>query len=176
MSLQICKALTHFDEMMKKWGKKESYCIVGSLALKTLGGFDVIPHDIDVEVLNDPVIEEKFKMLAEAYGSSYYGMSVRNECNRYEDMVAEKRMKRPITWDHKPYIFEIEGVKVNVWMVSSFSNRYVKLLNGINYALPVDVLDRKFAYRRPKDMAFGVRLLSMLVQWLGGDENGKEIH
>ena len=81
-------------------------------------------------------------------------------------MRAERKMKRPVTWAHKPYIFEIRGVKVNVWIVSRFSNRYVELWDGLKYALPMDVLDRKLAYGRPKDVRMGCMLIQNITEMM----------
>lgn len=165
--LNLCKAFSHLDKLMDEWGIRGDYCVVGSLALSTLGGFDVTPHDIDIEVRYCVGADEKFRTLAAAYGSKFH-----EQTSDSYDSYAERRMLRPVTWFHKPYIFELDGVKVNVWMVREFSNRYVQLANGVKYALPVDVLDRKFAYRRPKDIQFGLQLISIITKWIGGSDNG----
>ena len=157
-NLKISIALALFKDLMDANNASEKWCIVGSMALKVLGGVQVEPHDIDVEVLEDSKMETRFRDLALAYGSNNH-----ERRNDEYDMRAERKMKRPVTWKHKPYIFEIRGVKVNVWIVSQFSNRYVELWNGLKYALPMDVLDRKLAYGRPKDVKMGCMLIQDIV-------------
>lgn len=153
-NLKISIALVLFKDLMDANNASDKWCIVGSMALKVLGGVQVEPHDIDVEVLESAGMENAFRNLALAYGSNNHERK-----NDDYDMRAERKMKRKVTWKHKPYIFEIRGVKVNVWVVSEFSNRYVRLCNGLNYALPMDVLDRKLAYGRPKDVKLGCMLI-----------------
>ena len=175
MNIEITNAITKFKKLMEANGADDSWCIVGSVALKVLGGIEVTPHDLDVEVLESSEMESIFRNMAIAYGSSFY----ERKPDDY-DAKAEKRMKRPITWKHKPYIFEIRGVRVNVWMVTEFSNRSVQLTNGLRYALPADVLDRKLAYRRPKDIQLGLMLIqdisTMMNRCCGEcDEKKKEV-
>ena len=158
---KIQTALFQFRELMRANQARDKWCVVGSMALLTIGGMQVEPHDLDVEVLENSDMESTFRNMAIAYGSSFY----KNKANSY-DAEAEKRMKRPVTWAHKPYIFEIQGVKINVWIVTEFSNRNVTLDDGIRYALPMDVLDRKLAYRRPKDVEFGARLLRDIAEMM----------
>ena len=157
-NLRISLALALFDELMDTNQASNGWCIVGSMALKVLGGVQIEPHDIDVEVLESTNMENTFRNMAISYDSNNH----ERKCDDY-DMRAERKMKRPVTWKHKPYIFEIKGVKVNVWVVSEFSNRYVKLSNGLKYALPMDVLDRKLAYGRPKDVKLGCMLIQDIV-------------
>lgn len=154
MDIKITNAINKFKQLMEANSADNSWCIVGSIALRVLGGVEVNPHDLDVEVLESSEMESIFRNTAIAYGSSFH----ERKPDGY-DAAAEKRMKRPITWKHKPYIFEIRGVRVNVWMVTEFSNRSVQLANGLRYALPADVLDRKLAYGRPKDIQLGLMLI-----------------
>lgn len=156
--LKISIALGLFKGLMDANQASNGWCIVGSMALRVVGGIAIEPHDIDVEVLESTNMENTFRDMAIAYGSNNH----ERKCDGY-DMRAERVMRRPVTWKHKPYIFEIRGVKVNVWIVSEFSNRYVQLANGLKYALPMDILDRKLAYGRPKDMAFGCMLIQDIV-------------
>lgn len=150
--------------LLEKWGAKGDWCVVGSLALRKLSGIEIEPHDIDIELIQNPKIEEKLKVLAESQNRLFHT----KEVSKY-DTDAEKRMKRPVTWTHKPYIFKLEDTLVNVWIVNKFSNRFVRLDNGILYALPVDILDRKFAYRRPKDIGFGLKLIKGITDMLYDD-------
>ena len=173
-NIEITNAINKFKQLMTANRADGSWCIVGSIALRVLGGIEVTPHDLDVEVLESSEMESTFRNMAIAYGSSFH------ECkpNGY-DAAAEKRMKRPVTWKHKPYIFEIRGVRVNVWMVTEFSNRSVQLTNGLRYALPADVLDRKLAYGRRKDVQLGLMLIQDISTMMNhcegeGDEKKKE--
>ena len=173
-NIKIENAIRKFKGLMEANTACNSWCIVGSVALKVLGGIEVTPHDLDVEVLECSEMESTFRNMAIAYGSSFH----ERKSDGY-DAAAEKRMKRPITWKHKPYIFEIGGVRVNVWMVTEFSNRSVQLSNGLRYALPADVLDRKLAYGRRKDIQLGLMLIqdiSTMMNGYGGecDEKKKE--
>ena len=156
--LKISVALELFKDLMDANQASNEWCIVGSMALRVLGGIAIEPHDIDVEVLENTNMENTFRNMAISYGSNNHERK-----NDDYDMRAERVMRRPVTWKHKPYIFEIRGVKVNVWIVSEFSNRYVQLANGLKYALPMDILDRKLAYGRSKDMAFGCMLIQGIV-------------
>lgn len=174
INIEIKNAIRKFKGLMEANTACNSWCIVGSVALKVLGGIEVTPHDLDVEVLECSEMESTFRNMAIAYGSSFH----ERKSDGY-DAAAEKRMKRPITWKHKPYIFEIGGVRVNVWMVTEFSNRSVQLSNGLRYALPADVLDRKLAYGRRKDIQLGLMLIqdiSTMMNGYGGecDEKKKE--
>ena len=174
INIEIENAIRKFKGLMEANTACNSWCIVGSVALKVLGGIEVTPHDLDVEVLECSEMESTFRNMAIAYGSSFH----ERKSDGY-DAAAEKRMKRPITWKHKPYIFEIGGVRVNVWMVTEFSNRSVQLSNGLRYALPADVLDRKLAYGRRKDIQLGLMLIqdiSTMMNGYGGecDEKKKE--
>lgn len=162
---KIQTALFLFRDLMRANQAQNKWCVVGSMALLTIGGMQVEPHDLDVEVLENSDMEGTFRKMALAYGSHFY----EKKTDRY-DAAAEKRMKRPVTWTHKPYIFEIRGVKINVWIVTKFSNRNVTLDDGIRYALPMDVLDRKLAYRRPKDVEFGARLLREIAEMMTREE------
>lgn len=161
MDVKITVALDGFNDLMKSNQASDKWCIIGSIALRVLGGIEVEPHDIDVEVLEDSNMESIFSNMAVCYGSTNHERS-----NNEYDMRAERRMKRPVTWGHKPFIFEIGGVRVNVWMVTKFSNRYVTLKNDLKFALPMDVLDRKLAYRRPKDMEFGAHLIKEITEMM----------
>lgn len=168
-NLRISTALCLFKDLMDANGAKEKWCIVGSMALKVLGGVQVEPHDIDVEVLESSGMSSIFRGMALAYGSTNH-----ERRNDEYDMRAERKMKRPVTWKHKPYIFEIRGVKVNVWLVSEFSNRYVELWNGLKYALPMDVLDRKLAYGRPKDVKLGCMLIQDIATMMNRYDSTEE--
>lgn len=169
MDIKISLALALFRDLMNANQASEKWCIVGSMALKVLGGIQVEPHDIDVEVLGDSKMEHTFRDLALAYGSNNH----ERKSDSY-DMRAERKMKRPVTWKHKPYIFEIRGVRVNVWVVSEFSNRYVQLANGLKYALPMDVLDRKLAYGRPKDVKLGCMLIQDIATMMNRYDSTEE--
>ena len=168
-NLKISMSLALFKDLMDANQASEKWCIVGSMALKVLGGIQVEPHDIDVEVLESSGMSRIFRSMALAYGSNNHERN-----NDEYDMKAERKMKRPVTWKHKPYIFEIRGVKVNVWLVSEFSNRYVELWNGLKYALPMDVLDRKLAYGRPKDVKLGCMLIQDIVTMMNRYEEDKK--
>ena len=168
-NLKISLALALFKDLMDANQASEKWCIVGSMALKVLGGIQIEPHDIDVEVLESSGMSCMFRAMALAYGSNNH-----ERRNDEYDMRAERKMKRPVTWKHKPYIFEIRGVKVNVWLVSEFSNRYVELWNGLKYALPMDVLDRKLAYGRPKDVKLGCMLIQDIVTMMNRYDETEE--
>lgn len=171
-NIEITNAVNKFKQLMEANTAGDRWCIVGSVALKVLGGIEVTPHDLDVEVLESSEMESTFRNMAIAYGSSFH----ERKSDGY-DAAAEKRMKRPITWKHKPYIFEIGGVRVNVWMVTEFSNRSVQLANGLRYALPADVLDRKLAYGRRKDIQLGLMLIqdiSTMMNGYGGESDEKK--
>ena len=85
------------------------FAVVGSSALLVCG-FPLNRNvgDIDVEVICSHKREQVFKALADAYGNNFY--EVREE---YPEVAGST---------HKPYIFEIAGVKVNVWCVKEFTH------------------------------------------------------
>lgn len=112
------------------------YKIVGSLALQVCGiSMGREPEDIDIEVVCEQSQEQIFRALAEQYGSNFHDSKEYNisDC------------------EHKPYIFQFGGTKINVWCLRKFtSDNYVQL-DGIKYGTVMDVLSKKMAYRRTKD-------------------------
>lgn len=124
------------------------YKIVGSLALQVCGiSMGREPEDIDIEVVCEQSQEQIFKALAEQYGSNFHDSKEYNisDC------------------EHKPYIFEFGGTKINVWCLRKFtSNNYVQH-NGIKYGTVMDVLSKKMAYRRTKDYKDLLNIISGLT-------------
>lgn len=118
-----------------------SFLVVGSLALQE-SGFDVIPHDIDIEAICTEEQEKILSILSASCGNNYYEDSYRDE--------AERKMEN-VTWKHKPFIFKWRETLINVWAVDRFSHPYFLNEEGIKIAKPVSVLKKKMAYGREKD-------------------------
>ena len=103
---KMIRALKAVKTFLEK--RQMDFKVVGSIALKVCGmPLQREPQDIDVEVIATPQQEEIFKALADQYGSDYYDKKEYNlpGCN------------------HKPYIFMMAGVKVNVWCFSEYPDK-----------------------------------------------------
>lgn len=134
------------------------FMVVGSLALNNIG-FEVSPHDIDIEVVCDKKQEKIFKILSESQNKYFHDVYSKKS-------DAESRMEN-VTWTHKPYIFKWKGVEINVWIVTEFSHKdyyYNKIFDKmIKFASPISVLKKKMAYKRNKDFLFMNDLVKKLL-------------
>ena len=72
MNIKITTAINKFKQLMEANLADDRWCIVGSVALRVLGGVEVNPHDLDVEVLESSEMESTFRNMAIAYGSSFH--------------------------------------------------------------------------------------------------------
>lgn len=136
---------------------KIQFLVTGSFALKEIG-FDVNPHDIDIEAICNEEQENILSVLSASCGNDYYDETYKDD--------AEGRMEN-VTWKHKPFIFQWNGISINVWVVDKFSHPYFLNEEGIRFAKPMSILEKKIAYRRNKDY----RTLNDIVQQLLKIEN-----
>ena len=90
------------------------------------------------------------KALADAYGNNFY--EAREE---YPEVAGST---------HKPYIFEIAGVKVNVWCVKEFTHSMPVEARGIRFPTLMSTLCRKMAYKRKKDSRDALSFASTLIE------------
>jgi hypothetical protein len=127
------------------------FAVVGSSALLVCG-FPLNRNvgDIDVEVICSHKREQVFKALADAYGNNFY--EAREE---YPEVAGST---------HKPYIFEIAGVKVNVWCVKEFTHSMLVEARGIRFSTLMSTLCRKMAYKRKKDSRDALSFASTLIE------------
>lgn len=159
--LKEIKAQHHVEDALKKIEKVASFLcsnnfndfiVVGSSALLVCG-FPLKRNvgDIDIEVLCSEEQEQVFKALADAYGNNFY---------KVQEDYPEKT-----GFDHKPYIFEIAGVEVNVWCVRKFTHSMLVEVRGIRFSTLMSTLSKKMAYKRKKDsqdvLSFAVTLIEM---------------
>lgn len=159
--MNCCKTvLIKFLKSIQNPQNPVDVCIVGSMALCQLGLDNVVPHDIDIEMVCDDAMEAKLKLLAESQGNHFHSSNV----DSYP-FGAEKRMKN-VTWKHKPYVFKWDNVLINVWAVSAISHRYIQDSEGIKWAVISSVLNKKCAYRRRKDYEFINKTMEWLMSFL----------
>lgn len=138
----IKQDLLRFAEFLKKRGIK--FRCVGSIALQVCGlnlGRD--PEDIDVEVECSEEQEKLFKDLAEAYGSTFHNVDYGP--------------------DRKPFIFKFGETIINVWTYRRINDNSV-YRNGVAFAPINDVLKKKLAYKRKKDFADLLYVISNLSE------------
>lgn len=131
----------------------EDILFVGSSALLACGfPLNRKPKDIDVEIICSEEEEKTFRALAEAYGNDFYKI--------VEDY--------PVTdgFSHKPYIFEIENIMVNVWCVKSYTHPHYVSYEGINFAPVCSILEKKFRYGREKDNLDGLSFIQTFLNLL----------
>lgn len=94
--------------------------------------------------------EQVFKALADAYGNNFY-----ESREEYPEVAGST---------HKPYIFEIAGVKVNVWCVKEFTHSMLVEARGIRFSTLMSTLCRKMAYKRKKDSRDTLSFASTLIE------------
>lgn len=132
---------------------KIPFVVVGSLALQE-SGFDVNPHDIDIEAICNEREEKILDALAKSSGSNFHE-SYNGE--------AEKKMEK-VTWSHKPYMFKWGSTVINVWVVTEFSHEFFVNKDGMKIAKPISVLKKKMAYRRSKDYQTLNKIIQQIVK------------
>lgn len=124
---QIKIDLDRFSKFLSDRGM--DFIVVGSLALE-VQGFELRnqPGDIDVEVIATEYQALLFKAISESQNlrSDYPGSETR------------------------PWIFKFGESKINVWVVSEFSHKFI-YLDYVKYATAGSVLKVKMSYKRPKD-------------------------
>lgn len=132
--------------------------LTGSLALRRHG---MLPkgrgvHDIDVVVRADAETERDICALTRMCGVSTLWK------------VPERRMAG-IT--HKPYIFDKDGVRFNIWVQDPGVEFDTEIVTHEGYKLATvkHILDAKKMLGRPKDMA---DMASVAAEVLGGSRNG----
>lgn len=119
------------------------FAVVGSSALLVCG-FPLNRNvgDIDIEVICSHEREQVFKVLSDAYENNFYEAG----------------------YTHKPYIFEIAGVKVNVWCVKEFTHSMLVEARGIRFSTLMSTLCRKMEYKRKKDSIDALSFASTLIE------------
>lgn len=151
----ILKALFALNLHLKSI--KIPYIVVGSVALKVLG----VPinrelHDIDIEVVCDEKQELVFKKIAEAQGTNLH-------------KVKETNLPG---FEHKPYVFNIFNVQINVW-ISREKFSHPNILQKCNICFPTidSLLKTKAIYHRPKDLNDFLYITEQLLTTVCGKEN-----
>lgn len=152
----VYNTLKDFQEkfLLSRGIEKKNILICGSLAL----ALQDIPiedvHDIDLEIKCSKEQEEIFKLLSDLNQNKFYE---EKEINNYDN----------ITWEHKPYIFKVDQIFFNVWVVKEFSHKKGLILgNGFNIAGVSSVLKRKLSYKRNKDYKYMNYLINQLTELL----------
>lgn len=115
--------------------------ICGSYALKIQGiNTDRVPHDVDVCILPNKRHESIIKGITDSQHNTYY--------KEFEYNIPE--------CTHKPYIFQLGGIDVNIWFMDFktylcfFDEKNIQL-NGCKIQPVNKVLDAKKSYNREKD-------------------------
>lgn len=113
----------------------QQYMLVGSGALLNCG----IPlqrfcNDVDLEVIEDDDNVKLFKMLQDA------------TTQREDEYNSLKRDGKGM-----PFVFTYKGIKVNIWLVKTFSHEQWVWKNNMKIATVYSVMKKKMSYKRVKD-------------------------
>ena len=127
-----------------------NYLIVGSCALLACGYPLNRPiHDIDIEVECSKDEEKIFKALADSYGNNFY-------------LIHEEYPER-VGFEHKPYIFKIGDILVNIWCVRQYTHLTAVHIDKYKFATMMSVLSKKMSYKRSKDIQDGIKFASLIL-------------
>lgn len=135
---EALRRINQVDSFLKK-NNFNDYIVVGSCALLACGyPLNRFVHDIDIEVKCDKEQEKLFKIFSDAYNNNFY--------QRKED-YPEK-----VGFEHKPYIFKVDDISVNVWCVEKFTHSIVVNIGDIKFATLMGVMEKKLSYKRIEDI------------------------
>lgn len=159
---EIIHALTSVDILLQQ--NNIHYIVVGSIALKALGvplNRDV--GDIDIEVICDEEKEKIFEDIAKRQHSEFH--------KEREDKAFRK------FFEHKPYMFFILGIHINIWVSrKSFSHPQILYTKqGIGIPVVFELLNRKAIYHRPKDLDDFLFITKSLISMICGKKNINEL-
>lgn len=141
--------IEYVDRFLRQNGFND-YLVVGSSALLACGYPLNRPiHDIDIEVLCTIEEEKVFKALADAWGNTFY---------RVKEDYPEKT-----GFAHKPYIFKIKNIVVNVWCVRKFTHSTFVSIGNTKFATLMSVLEKKMSYKRHKDISDAINFASLIL-------------
>ncbi len=134
--VSLKEGLRRFQEIAKK--QEIDFMVCGSYALEMHGlKLGREPHDLDIEVKsngNFDMLHKMFSMLADVYGNDYY------KNNEYDKDA------------NKPYIYEIDGVLINVWIVREFTHQGSYMMKyEMKFAGIESILREKMKIGRKKD-------------------------
>lgn len=116
--------------------QRMNYMLVGSGALLTCGiPMERYCGDIDLEVIEADENVKLFKMLQDA--------TTKGEEDEYKSLKKDGR--------GMPFIFTYKGIKVNIWLVKTFSHKQWVWKNNIKVATVYSVLKKKMELKRVKD-------------------------